>query len=50
MDRPSSSWRRFYAPRELVLSLSVETRPLIVPTHDPDELRAALAGGAVTGQ
>jgi len=41
-DRPSSSWRRLFAPRELVLSLSVETRPLVVPSHDPDELRAAL--------
>jgi len=44
MDRPSSSWRRLYAPRELVLSLSVEPPRLIIPTHDPDELRAALVG------
>jgi hypothetical protein len=50
MDRPSTSWRRFYAPRELVLSLSVETRPLIVPTRDPDELRSALAGGTESNQ
>ena len=27
-----------------VLSLSVETPPLIILTHDPDELRAALVG------
>lgn len=49
-EQPASSWRRFYAPRELVLSLSVDTRPLIVPTHDPDELRAALTSGAVNDQ
>ena len=42
--RRATSWRRLYAPRELALTLSVETRPLIVPTHDPDELRAALVG------
>jgi len=41
-ERPASSWRPLFAPRELVLSLSVETGPLVVPTHDPDELRAAL--------
>jgi hypothetical protein len=28
-----------------VLTLSVETRPLIVPTHDPDELSTALRTG-----
>ena len=44
-ERPASSWRRLYAPRELALSMSVETRPLIVPTHDPGELRAALRSG-----
>ena len=44
MDRSSSSWRRLYAPRELVVTLSIETPPLIIPTHDPDELRAALVG------
>jgi len=48
--RPASSWRRIYAPLELVLTLSIETRPLIVPTHDPDELRSALAGGAESDQ
>ena len=48
--RPASSWRRIYAPLELVLTLSVETRPLIVPTRDPDELRAALAGGTESNQ
>jgi len=42
--RPASSWRRLYAPSELVIALSVETRPVIVPTHDPDELRVALLG------
>ena len=40
--RPATSWRRLYTPRELVLSLSVETRAVIVPTHEPDDLRAAL--------
>jgi len=43
-ERPASSWRRFFAPSELALTLSVETRPLVVPTHDPNELRAALVG------
>jgi hypothetical protein len=42
--RPATSWRRLYTPRELVLSLSVDTRPLIVPTHDPDDLRVVLVG------
>jgi len=42
VERPASSWRRLYAPRELVLTLSIETRPLIIPTHDPYELRAVL--------
>ena len=41
-EQPASSWRRLYAPWELVLTMSVETRPLIVPTNDPDELRAVL--------
>lgn len=42
VEQAASSWRRVYAPRELVIRVNVETRPLIVPTHDPDELRAAL--------
>jgi hypothetical protein len=42
VERPASSWRKYFAPRELVLTLSVETRPLVVPTHDPDDLVAAL--------
>jgi hypothetical protein len=41
-EQPATSWRRFFAPRELMLTLSVETRPLIIPTHDPEELSAAL--------
>jgi hypothetical protein len=45
-ERPATSWRRLYAPRELVLDLSVEARPVIVPTHDPDEFRTALVGAA----
>ena len=44
VERPASSWRRFFARSELALTLSVETRPLIVPSRDPDELRAALVG------
>ena len=48
--RRASSWRRLYAPRELVLSLSVDTRSLIVPTHDPDDLHAALVGRAASNQ
>jgi len=44
-ERPAASWRRLFAPRELVLTLSVETRPLIVPTHEPDKLRVVLASG-----
>ena len=43
-ERPASSWRRFFAPWELVLTLSVESRPLVLPTHDPDELRTVLIG------
>ena len=49
-ERPATSWRRLYAPMELALSLSVDTRPLIVPTHDPDELRAVLVGRAASDQ
>jgi hypothetical protein len=45
VEQPSSSWRRFFASRELVLTLSVETRPVIVPTNDPDELSTALHMG-----
>jgi hypothetical protein len=41
-ERPSISWRRLYAPHEVVLALSIDTRPVIVPTHEPDELRASL--------
>jgi hypothetical protein len=41
-ERPASSWRRFFAPRELVLTLSVETRPLVIPTHEPDALGRVL--------
>lgn len=41
-QRPASSWRLLYAPWEVVLTLSVETRPVIVPTHEPDELCAVL--------
>jgi len=43
-ERPATSWRRLYAPMELTLSLSVDTRPLIVPTQEPEELREALVG------
>ena len=46
--RRASSWRRLYAPRELALSLSVDTRSLIVPTHDPDDIRTALVGDGET--
>jgi hypothetical protein len=46
VGRPASSWRRFYAPSELELATSVETRPFVVPTRDPNELRAALVDGA----
>jgi hypothetical protein len=42
VQRSASSWRRFFAPREMELTLSVETRALVIPTHDPEELRAAL--------
>jgi len=48
--RRASSWRRLYAPRELVLTLSLGTPPVIVPTHEPDELRAALVGRAASNQ
>ena len=39
--RRASSWRRLYAPQELVLTLNLETRAAIVPTHEPNDLRAA---------
>lgn len=48
--RPATSWRRLYAPRELALSLSVDTRPLIVPTQDPDDLCVVLVGRAASDQ
>jgi hypothetical protein len=41
-ERSSTSWRRLYAPREVVLTLSIETRPVIVPSNDPEELLGAL--------
>jgi hypothetical protein len=44
-EQSASSWRKLFAPRELVLTLSVEKRPLLVPTHDPEELHAALRTG-----
>jgi hypothetical protein len=50
MARPATSWRWLFAPRELVLTLSLETRPVIVPTNDPDDLRAALVGRAASDQ
>jgi len=40
--RRASSWRRLFAPRELVLTLNLGTPPVIVPTNEPDELCAAL--------
>ena len=48
--RPATSWRRLYTPKEMVLNLSVDARPLIVPTHDPDELRAVLVGRSASDQ
>ena len=48
--RPASSWRRLFAPWELSLTLSVGARPVIVPTHEPDELRMALMGRAASDQ
>jgi hypothetical protein len=41
---PASSWRRFFADRELEVTLSVETRTVVVPTRDEDGLRGALLG------
>lgn len=43
-ERPATSWRRLYARRELLLTLSVESRAPIVPTRSPDELRMTLIG------
>jgi hypothetical protein len=48
--RPATSWRWLFAPRELALTLSLETRAVIVPTHEPDELRAALMMRATSNQ
>ena len=39
---PATSWRRLFADRELEMTLSVETRTVVVPTRDEDELRGAL--------
>jgi hypothetical protein len=39
---PATSWRRLFADRELELTLSVNAQKAIVPTNNPDELRAAL--------
>jgi len=39
---PATSWRRFFADRQLELTLSVETRKPCVPTRDENELRRAL--------
>jgi hypothetical protein len=50
MARPATSWRRLFAPGELVLTLSLEARPMIVPTNDPDDLRMALVGAAASDQ
>ena len=49
-ERPAASWRRLYASRELALSLSVDTRPLNVPTQDPDDLCVVLVGRAASDQ
>jgi lysylphosphatidylglycerol synthetase-like protein (DUF2156 family) len=48
--RPATSWRWLFAPRELALTLTLETRAVNVPTHEPDELRAALVGRAASNQ
>ena len=48
--RPATSWRRLYAPMELALTLSLETRTVIAPTHNPNDLRAALVGRAASDQ
>jgi regulator of protease activity HflC (stomatin/prohibitin superfamily) len=48
--RPASAWRRLFAPGELVLTLGLETRPVIVPTNDPEELRTALVGNSASDQ
>jgi hypothetical protein len=48
--RRASSWRRLYAPQELVLTLSLGTPSLIVPTHEPHELRAVLVRRAASDQ
>jgi len=49
-ERPATSWRRLYTPQEMVLNLSVDARPLIVPTNEPDDLRVALVGRAASDQ
>jgi len=49
-ERPATSWRRLYAPRELALTLGLDTRTVIVPTHEPGELRAALVGRVASDQ
>ena len=49
-ERPATSWRRLYAPRELALTLGLDTRTVIVPIHEPGELRAALVGRVASDQ
>jgi len=44
--RPATGWRRLFASHELQLTVGVETRPLILPTNDPDDLRVALVGSS----
>jgi len=42
--RPATSWRRLFADREAVLRSGIDSRPVILPTGEPEELREALLG------
>ena len=42
--RPATSWRRLFADREAVLRLGIDSRPVIVPTEESEELCEALLG------
>jgi hypothetical protein len=40
--RAATSWRRFYSDREVVLSLRVGDRPIVIPTDRPEDLVSAI--------
>jgi len=43
-ERAATSWRRFYADRELVLRLTAGAREVVFPCNHPEELLSAIQG------